>query len=280
MLQDNRQPLVQERAARLAAAGASVDRELKCQSTITIPADVPPGSLYTVYWYWDWPTLNPDRIDMQATRRGRFPWADSFMRGDSLPDSWSMDMIRINESYASVIDISVTDKLPGLVAKEGDDSAWAARNDVYKTGIKAQMASPYDVKVDDYVAGDGAPAEPGPSSSRPTCTRKPTATTLITVTQTDAPSMPKCSRKTTTHVTVTPSPDAPPTTKTVTVPATTVLQTVYVAGPPLPSILIVTQMTHVPAGAKRRDRARDSFVEEPPTPWLSDPGGPFVSTVH
>ncbi|PNY24544.1 Uncharacterized protein TCAP_05509 [Tolypocladium capitatum] len=203
--QDNKQPIAQERVKMLAADGASLDKELKCQSVITVPKDLKPGTVYTVYWYWDWPTLKPDAIDMQATKDGQFPWAGSFMRGDMVPNGWTMAAIGINESYSSVIDIKISDKLPGVVAKEGDESAFVDRQNVYQMGIKGQMANNYDVKVENLGGSGGgestapAPAptvvNPPPPGSlvlgssaaavTPTteCPYEATTTTLITVTR-------------------------------------------------------------------------------------------------
>ncbi|POR32759.1 Uncharacterized protein TPAR_07052 [Tolypocladium paradoxum] len=308
--QDNKQPIAQERVNKLAGDGASLEKELKCQSAITLPKDLKPGTVYTVYWYWDWPTLNPDKVDMQATKNGQFPWAGSFMRGDRVPDGWTRDAIVINESYSSVIDIKISDKLPGVVAKEGDESAFVDKQNVYQMGIKGQMANNYDVKVDNL--GGSETKAPAPTSTAvippptgslvvgssavgavtPTseCPYEATTTTLITVTQSRAtPALPtsECPNEeatTTTFITLTKTAMRTSTlvdatgvprhtsssssssigtvTMTVVVPATTVMKTVYITGPPTtdappatattePSTLIVTQTKHVPAAGKR-----------------------------
>ncbi|KND91182.1 hypothetical protein TOPH_04032 [Tolypocladium ophioglossoides CBS 100239] len=309
--QDNKQPIAQERVNKFAADGASLEKELKCQSVITLPKDLKPGTVYAVYWYWDWPTLKPDKIDMQATKNGQFPWAGSFMRGDKVPNGWTMDAISINESYSSVIDIRISDKLPGVVAKEGNESAFVDKQNVYQMGIKGQMDNDYDVKVENLGGSGGgestAPAPtltavnpPPPGSSvvsssavaaTPTskCPYEATTTTLITVTQSGVTAaMPtaecpneevtattrigvtKTDMSTTTLVDATGVPQQTASsgssiatvTMTVIVPVTTLMQTVYVTGPPTtdappatatiePSTLIVTQTRHVPAGSKR-----------------------------
>ncbi|KYK54674.1 uncharacterized protein DCS_06634 [Drechmeria coniospora] len=175
--QDSRQPLARDRASRLAPNGAMVERELKCQSVVTLPEDLKPGEVYTVYWYWDWPSLNPDKLDVKATSDGRFPWAGSFMRGDAVPDGWSMDMIRINESYSSVIDIKITDKVPGVVGK-GYDANFVEKQDVYHAGIKAQLGNMFDVNVDGAGGQTASPdAGSSPTSLGPSATAKPTSMT-------------------------------------------------------------------------------------------------------
>ena len=205
--QDNSQPIAQERVNKLAADGASLTKELKCQSAITIPKDLKPGTVYTVYWYWDWPSLDPAKIDMQATKNGLFPWAGSFLRGDTVPNGWTKDAIVIAESYSSVIDIKISDKLPGVVAKEGDQSAFVDKQNVYQMGIKGQMDNDFDVKVENLGGGGGttAPAptatagtstapdslvisSTGTGATAPTseCPYEATTTTLITVTQSGA----------------------------------------------------------------------------------------------
>ncbi|XP_044719984.1 uncharacterized protein HRG_06573 [Hirsutella rhossiliensis] len=161
--QDNKQAMAQERASKLAADGAKVEKELKCQSAITIPDDAKPGSVYTVYWYWDWPTLNPEK------------------RGDKVPNGWGPDAIVVNESYSSVIDIKIIDSLPGVIAKEGGgEAAWVNKQDIYSQGIKSQMVNSFDVPVDSLGGGSGGggsdgAVKPSPAPSAPSAPAAPPA---------------------------------------------------------------------------------------------------------
>ncbi|UNI23516.1 hypothetical protein JDV02_009333 [Purpureocillium takamizusanense] len=262
--QDNHQPLAQERVSKFSGDGASADKELKCQSVVTIPNDAKPGSVYTVYWYWDWPTLNDQKIDLAATKNGLFPWAGSFMRGDKVPDGWTMDAIRVNESYSSVLDIKITDKLPGVVAKE-QQATGAQNKNIYNMAVKGQMDNSFDVKVGGAGAGgqDGAgtasapaglpqpssttvtaslsaPTAPTPRDSQPVVTSPDsdcvmsTSTKFVTMTRTigrgtAAPPPPQA--PTSGAAPISPDANAGSTatvTETVTVPATTFMSTVYV----------------------------------------------------
>ncbi|RDA92898.1 hypothetical protein CP533_3846 [Ophiocordyceps camponoti-saundersi (nom. inval.)] len=265
--QSNQSPIAQQRVGRLAADGAQLDRELRCQTIITVPADAKPGSVYTVYWYWDWPTLNPAKIDMQGTQAGRFPWAGSFMRGDKVPDGWTMSAIGINESYSSVMDIKITEPLPGLIAKQGDVSDWIQTQNVYSAGVQSQGANGFDVKVDDYIGGGGGPGAPvpapatapAPSPSQPESISSPSSvpssapaapsTISAAVRSVSAASQDPCPAAATTLVTTTTvyvkgqDPSAAPSSPTP-----------VVAAALEPSTVMVTVTTHVPAPSKRASR--------------------------
>ncbi|KJZ77425.1 hypothetical protein HIM_03149 [Hirsutella minnesotensis 3608] len=208
--QDNKQNLAQQRVTQSADDGAKLDKELKCQSAITIPADAKPGTIYTVYWYWDWPTLNPDKIDMQATKQGQFPWGGSFVRGDKVPNGWTKEDITINESYASTIDIKIVPRLPGLVAAEGGENSFVNKQDIYMSGIKKQLDSDFDVQVPGMTGGSSqAPANLPSDIAKLSASAKPSAKPSAA-----SPSGPQCSGAstvtdfvtTTVFVTATPSP--------------------------------------------------------------------------
>ncbi|UKZ75422.1 hypothetical protein TrVFT333_003107 [Trichoderma virens FT-333] len=157
--QPNPGPISTERAAKLAPEGAVHDRELGCQSTLQLPSDLKPGSIYTIYWYWDWPDLNADSINFAATTNGLYPWAGTFMRGEKDAHGFTMDAIAKNESYASTIDIKITG---------GDSSAknanfaddWIEDQDIYTKAIKSQMTSNFEVDIDANGASDGPSATP------------------------------------------------------------------------------------------------------------------------
>ncbi|KAF3073586.1 hypothetical protein CFAM422_003885 [Trichoderma lentiforme] len=156
--QPNPGPISTERAAKLAPEGANHDIELGCQSTLQLPSDLKPGSIYTIYWYWDWPDLDADNINFAATTNGLYPWAGTFMRGQKDPNGFTMAAIAKNESYASTIDIKIT----------GDSSAQHANlmsefvdnQDIYTKAIKSQMTSNYEVNIDANGADDSPSAAP------------------------------------------------------------------------------------------------------------------------
>ncbi|KAK1247151.1 hypothetical protein MKX07_002060 [Trichoderma sp. CBMAI-0711] len=154
--QPNSGSISMERATKLASQGASHDIELGCQSTLQLPTDLKPGSTYTIYWYWDWPDLNADSIDFQATTNGLYPWAGTFMRGEKDPHGFTMAAIAKNESYASTIDIKITAR--------GDHAAgmgsYVDDQDIYTKALKSQMDSNFEVAIDANGAKDGPGAPP------------------------------------------------------------------------------------------------------------------------
>ncbi|KAG5663772.1 hypothetical protein KAF25_006357 [Fusarium avenaceum] len=166
--QPNNRDISLERSSKLAPLGAIPTKELSCQSDIKLPEDLKPGDIYTIYWYWDWPDLNGDKIDMEATKNGKFPWAGTFMRGEKDPNGFPADAIARNESYSSVVDIKITGAEGASFAAKGshilnfDDD-----QNIYSAGIEEQMKSNFQVDVD---AGKGDGSLPS-STAMP----KPTA---------------------------------------------------------------------------------------------------------
>ncbi|KAK2592379.1 hypothetical protein QQS21_009930 [Conoideocrella luteorostrata] len=159
--QPNTAAITNERISKLSGDGARQSEELACQSDVKLPDDLKPGSIYTIYWYWDWPNLNPAKIDLEKTKDGSFPWAGSFMRGDKIPNGWTMDVISLNESYSSVIDIKVGEKkLEGFAAKDEPKD----RN-IYSKAIPDQMKSNFQVQV---VGMEGDAAAPASGTVAPT----------------------------------------------------------------------------------------------------------------
>ncbi|KAL7791367.1 hypothetical protein V8C37DRAFT_161320 [Trichoderma ceciliae] len=159
--QPNNGPISLQRAANLAPEGAVHDIELGCQSTIQLPSDLKPGSIYTIYWYWDWPDLDAGNIDFQATSNGLYPWAGTFMRGEKDPNGFTMAAIAKNESYASTIDIKITgDGSSSMGAKHANlMGEWIENQNIYSKAIKTQMSSNFQVNVDANGDRDG----PGPA---------------------------------------------------------------------------------------------------------------------
>ncbi|CAM1504297.1 Fc.00g018880.m01.CDS01 [Cosmosporella sp. VM-42] len=158
--QPNPSELSTERATKLAAYGAEHNQELACQSDIKLPTDLKEGDVYTIYWYWDWPDLNKEKIDFDATKDGKYPWAGTFMRGDKDPNGFTMAAIAKNESYSSVIDIKITgNEAASFAAKDKVGLEFVQNQDIYSMGIKEQMKSNFQVDVDGGAgSGDGGAA--------------------------------------------------------------------------------------------------------------------------
>lgn len=230
-----------QRAKALAADGAVHERELHCQSNIQLPADLKPGSTYTIYWYWDWPDLDADKINMDATKDGRYPWAGTFMRGEKDPNGFTMAAIARNESYASTVDIKIVDaaKLPGgAVAKAVVGGAvdvaavWNSDQNIYTKAIKAQMTGNFQVDIDANQPAGGSGGSGAPSAT-PTAPASAPPSSGAPAPSSDAP--PSSGTAPPPSVPASSSPQAPPSavptnptvTVTVTVPPSTVIQTVY-----------------------------------------------------
>lgn len=163
--QPNNGALSIERAARLAPEGADHNTELGCQSTIQLPSDLKAGSVYTIYWYWDWPDLDATNIDFQATTNGLYPWAGTFMRGEKDPHGFTMAAISKNESYASTIDIKITGGSSS--AKHANiNGEFIEKQNIYSMAIKDQMVGNFQVDIDANGGGKGGPgATPVTSTS-------------------------------------------------------------------------------------------------------------------
>ncbi|KAF4964856.1 hypothetical protein FZEAL_10829 [Fusarium zealandicum] len=196
--QPNPGELSTARSSELAHQGALPTKELACQSDIKLPDDLKAGDIYTIYWYWDWPDLNSENIDMDATKNGKFPWAGTFMRGDKDPSGFSVDAIARNESYSSVIDIKIAGaKGESFAAKDMGALDWVEDQNIYSAGIEAQMKTNFLVDVDGGQGGGSdvpssaivKPTSTKPSSTKPTDggagNGEPVAT--VTVTQTVQP---------------------------------------------------------------------------------------------
>ena len=157
------------RAAEYASEGAEESEELLCQSDLKLPSDLKAGSIYTIYWYWDWPDLNPEYINLNATTNGLYPWAGTFMRGEKDPNGFTMNAISRNESYSSTIDIKIT----GAGTNEGfafnDKTStghqWIADQNIYSKAVKDQIGSNYQVNVKPDVSGSATAKAAGGSTA-------------------------------------------------------------------------------------------------------------------
>ncbi|KAG6008749.1 hypothetical protein E4U21_003946 [Claviceps maximensis] len=236
--QPNLTPITSERASKFSSDGAKTSQELPCQSVIKLPDNLKPGSVYTVYWYWDWPDLNADKINVQQTKDGSYPWAGSFMRGDPIPNGWTMDMISKNESYASVIDIKIANTKPqGFSVKSDLEQQYVAQQNIYSKAIEEQMNSNFQVAVGNPGRGDGGSGS-GSGGDASASTPPTDASPSDSAPRSSAYNTPSPSPSSSPYPPPPPPPPPPmPTsaagggvvtvTQTVTVPATTILETVY-----------------------------------------------------
>lgn len=152
-----------ERSAKNKALPADT---LACQSDIQLPKDLKPGSTYTIYWYWDWPTLNTDEIDMEGTKKGLFPWMGTFMRGEKDPHGFTEAALATNESYSSTIDIKIVDKDGSSGAKALPEDEFAGKPDVYKMAINSQLKDGgFQVEVDEPNQDGGGSQAPASSTA-------------------------------------------------------------------------------------------------------------------
>ncbi|KAH7155456.1 hypothetical protein B0J13DRAFT_226722 [Dactylonectria estremocensis] len=184
-----------ERASKFAAQGAIHEQELACQSDIRLPDNLSEGDIYTIYWYWDWPDLNSDAIDINATTDGKFPWAGTFMRGDQDPNGFTMAAIARNESYSSVIDIKITGSSADSYSAKGSGSGSGSKildyvpdQNIYSVGIKAQMETNFQIIVDDDNSTPSATTQiTTPSATAPADGGSNGGAATVTITQTVRP---------------------------------------------------------------------------------------------
>ncbi|KAK8144383.1 hypothetical protein G3M48_005878 [Beauveria asiatica] len=252
--QTNPQEISTSRAQKLAPEGAVHERELRCQSDVQLPDDLKPGDVYTIYWYWDWPDLDPEHIKVDATTDGRYPWAGTFMRGETDPNGFTMAAIAKNESYASTVDIQIVERAkipPGAaVAKAAD--VGQSNQKIYTMAVADQLSNNFKVNIDANNAGGGSSNAAAPASSpsatatgsnpaaAPSSNAPTTASSAAAPTTASSAAAPTTASSAAAPTTVS-SATAPTTTArdargggsvtvtmTVTVPATTVYSTVYV----------------------------------------------------
>ncbi|PBP20483.1 hypothetical protein BUE80_DR008787 [Diplocarpon rosae] len=114
--------------------------DLLCQNDFQLPTDAPTSGSYTIYWVWEWPTIDQD------------------------------GNIKLNESYTSCLDITMTSD---AVATAGVFAAGVISG-VAQDGIKAQMAGiPLMINptAKPSLAADNIPAlmtsKPGASAAQP-----------------------------------------------------------------------------------------------------------------
>ncbi|KAL1998978.1 hypothetical protein VTN02DRAFT_5259 [Thermoascus thermophilus] len=112
--------------------------DLWCQQDIALPADMPPGKPYTLYWVWDWPTA---------------PGVDP-----NLPKGK-------NETYTTCMDIDITD---GPKAHSNVATAYVKDQPLDNAAIPSQFA--------ELLTSRTAPESAANNPSSPTVMTSPTAT--------------------------------------------------------------------------------------------------------
>jgi hypothetical protein len=129
--QQNGQPLSNER--KQLADFQSTDGDLFCQTDILIPAEAGTSGTYTLYWVWEWPTL--DSSGAIATNESYTSCMDITMTSNVVPDAGKFDTSGITstalESVAIEIQFSsqylveptalpsiTTDNLPGAASTQ------------------------------------------------------------------------------------------------------------------------------------------------------------------
>ncbi|KAL2110860.1 hypothetical protein VUR80DRAFT_632 [Thermomyces stellatus] len=146
--------------------------KLWCQVDVRIPEDIAAGSVYTMYWVWDWPTLKPELVE--TSKDGKFP-----TQGDGVEKP---------EVYTSAIDIDIVaadDATNQNFAKPGKSAAsdFDAEQDVGNMAIKDQLENmflvdPSESDTDPVNGGDESSSiEPsvGTESAVPGATNAPEA---------------------------------------------------------------------------------------------------------
>ena len=118
--QNNTSPLAESRRKQFNPLG----NDLKCQSDVQIPSEAGTAGMYTLYWVWEWPTLDTKTgavitnesyttcmdIDMTA---GQFPSAGNF------DTKQVVDYAAIEEQISSayLINPTIAEQLTGAVAQ-------------------------------------------------------------------------------------------------------------------------------------------------------------------
>ncbi|KAL7901971.1 hypothetical protein HDV63DRAFT_395143 [Trichoderma sp. SZMC 28014] len=255
--QPNNGQLSIERAARLAPEGANHNIELGCQSTIQLPSDLKAGSIYTIYWYWDWPDLDASHINFQATTNGLYPWAGTFMRGEKDPHGFTMAAISKNESYASTIDIKITGG-SSSAQHANINSDFVQNQNIYSAAIKDQMVGNFQVDIDANGGGKGGPgATPVTSTSAaPHEAPTPAAATTSAAPAGNAPEQPSTVWKTL-YKTVS---SAPPPASSPVVLVTTTIHTQAAAASHTPSTTTIISTTTLAVTSTRTNDAPTVIV--------------------
>jgi hypothetical protein len=174
---------------------------LWCQADFQLPEDLPETGTYTLYWVWDWPTLDPKKTNMDDTKKGNFP-SSLFAPAQASVDSKTKidDRVVVAQIYTSSSEITLAPRCKGNNAQGclpdirgiGNSKPQAASDptlsqlsgnfvsgqDLNFAGISSQLkGNNFDVKVPGGNAGGGNGAKRPDSSAPPF--RNGTSSTVV-----------------------------------------------------------------------------------------------------
>jgi hypothetical protein len=159
----NDSPISQDRQVRFKKQAADpMGANLWCQADIQLPDDLPAGKTYSIYWVWDWPTLDPAKIDIAATasdqpKAGQFP-----TQGEG---------VIVPEVYTSCAEIQITARSKG---ESNLAISFDKNQDLNFAAVEEQLNTRFQVQV----------PSGGTDNNNPVATQVPSATTKPTRTRT------------------------------------------------------------------------------------------------
>lgn len=150
--------------------------DLWCQVDVRIPEDVAVGSVYTMYWVWDWPTLTPELAE--KSKSGVYP-----TQGDGVVTP---------EVYTSGVDIDIiaADKTAAFggsriaqPGKSNEDVTFDAAQDINNMAIEDQLSNMFLVSPP---GGDAEPSSGGDESASAPASAPATSVSTALSTSTSA----------------------------------------------------------------------------------------------
>lgn len=137
--QNNDEEITQNRAQKLGFENVQESPEVQCQSILSLPSDAGNNGTYTLYWVWEWPTLNE-----------------------------SGEIFK-NESYTSCIDIDMMKKNKTTSSRktlntESSDSEVSVNSVALKSQLEEKNQFLVDPRAPPQIASDNPPSEHATSS--------------------------------------------------------------------------------------------------------------------
>jgi hypothetical protein len=134
----NDSPLSQQRQGQFKKpAEAPMDASLWCQTDLQLPNDIATNGTYTLYWVWDWPLLDPTKIDINSTANGDFPSGNLAGQDPRVVKA---------ETYTSCLELQVVPAVSGSslsnLAVQFDDA-----QDLTFAAVASQLQNNFDVPV-------------------------------------------------------------------------------------------------------------------------------------
>ncbi|KAL2884691.1 hypothetical protein HOO65_100095 [Ceratocystis lukuohia] len=157
--QTNSGPISTDRAAKFPKTADNLQgTDLWCQTDVQLPSNIDIGSVYTLYWVWDWPTLDPALINIQDTANGNYP-----TQGGS---------VKIPEVYLSTADVKIVSA--SSLTTRGDIQVMAAAasntspDTIGNAAIPEQLSNLFQVAVNSS-SNNGSDGDKGvPTTTNPT----------------------------------------------------------------------------------------------------------------